>query len=550
MIEDFTQSEEMKQLFASEANEYLQLLEHSLVKLEGKPENVNLLNDIFRVAHTLKSMAGTMGYEKITVLSHEMENLLHILRKKKIKVTSEMIDLFLKCSDILKLLKDEAISGEDKKVNTEPIINELKEILAEIQGIEPEQKEKFIIKGKEAEETAEEEEAPVSTTMMKTTSVRISIKQLDILMDLVGELVINKARLVDIAEKHRITELDVALKQFDRISLDLQEEVLKTRLVPISHIFDRYPRMMRDMAKKSRKEVSFVIEGADIEVDRILLEEVNPPLVHLLRNAIDHGIEEGKPERKKAGKSSKGSIRLIGKREKDYVKIIVIDDGKGMSPDEVREVAVKKNFITSEQAAKLSDKEAIMLICEPGFSTAKKVTDTSGRGVGMDAVRALVEKFNGKLDIYSRKGKGTTITIQVPLSLAIVNALLVRVGGDIYAVPLKNISETVRVQKDSIKRIANEDVIVVRKEIIPLFYLGELYHGKRHVEDEVYAVLVDAVGKRMALVVDSLVGQREIVIKTLTGFMKNARDFSGATILGDGRVILIIDVDAMAISMR
>ncbi len=547
MIEDFTQSEEMKQLFASEANEYLQLLEHSLVKLEGRPENVNLLNDIFRVAHTLKSMAGTMGYEKITALSHEMENLLHILRKKKIKVTSEMIDLFLKCSDTLKLLKDEAISGEDKKVNTEPIINELKEILAEIQGIEPEQKEKFIIKGKEAEEA--EEEAPTSTTMMKTTSVRISIKQLDILMDLVGELVINKARLVDIAEKHRITELDVALKQFDRISLDLQEEVLKTRLVPISHIFDRYPRMMRDMAKKSRKEVSFVIEGADIEVDRILLEEVNPPLVHLLRNAIDHGIED-KPERKKTEKSSKGSIRLIGRREKDYVKIIVIDDGNGISPDEIREVAVKKKFITSEQAAKLSDKEAIMLICEPGFSTAKKVTDTSGRGVGMDTVRALVEKFNGKLDIYSRKEKGTTITIQVPLSLAIVNALLVRVGGDIYAVPLKNISETVRVQKDSIKRIANEDVIVVREEIIPLFYLGELYHGKRHVEDEVYAVLVDAVGKRMGLVVDSLVGQREIVIKTLTGFMKSAKGFSGATILGDGRVILIIDIDAMAISMR
>lgn len=547
MIEDFTQSEEMKQLFASEANEYLQLLEHSLVILEGKPENVNLLNDIFRVAHTLKSMAGTMGYEKITALSHEMENLLHILRKKKIKVTSKMIDLFLKCSDTLKLLKDEAISGEDKKVNTEPIINELKEILAEIQGIEPEQKEKFIIKGKEAEE--EEEEVPVSTTMMKTTSVRISIKQLDILMDLVGELVINKARLVDIAEKHRITELDVALKQFDRISLDLQEEVLKTRLVPISHIFDRYPRMMRDMAKKSRKEVSFVIEGADIEVDRILLEEVNPPLVHLLRNAIDHGIE-GKQERKKTGKSSKGSIRLIGRREKDYVKIIVIDDGNGISPDEIREVAVNRNFITSEQAAKLSDKEAIMLICEPGFSTAKEVTDTSGRGVGMDAVKALVEKFNGKLDIYSRKGKGTTITIQVPLSLAIVNALLVKVGGDIYAVPLKNISETVRVQKDSIKRIASEDVIVVREEIIPLFYLGELYHGKRHVEDEIYAVLVDAVGKRMGLVVDSLVGQREIVIKTLTGFMKSAKGFSGATILGDGRVILIIDIDAMAISMR
>ncbi len=547
MIEDFTQSEEMRQLFASEANEYLQLLEHSLVKLEGKPENVNLLNDIFRVAHTLKSMAGTMGYEKITVLSHEMENLLHILRKKKIKVTSEMIDLFLKCSDTLKLLKDEAISGEDKKVNTEPIINELKEILAEIQGIEPEQKEKFIIKGKEAEEA--EEEASVSTTMMKTTSVRISIKQLDILMDLVGELVINKARLVDIAEKNRITELDVALKQFDRISLDLQEEVLKTRLVPISHIFDRYPRMMRDMAKKSRKEVSFVIEGADIEVDRILLEEVNPPLVHLLRNAIDHGIED-KQEREKTGKSSKGSIRLIGRREKDYVKIIVIDDGNGISPDEIREVAVNKNFITSEQAAKLSDKEAIMLICEPGFSTAKKVTDTPGRGVGMDTVRALVEKFNGKLDIYSRKEKGTTITIQVPLSLAIVNALLVRVGGDIYAVPLKNISETVRIQKDSIKRIANEDVIVVREEIIPLFYLGELYHGKRHVEDAVYAVLVDAVGKRMGLVVDSLVGQREIVIKTLTGFMKSAKGFSGATILGDGRVILIIDIDAMAISMR
>ncbi|MFH1415183.1 MAG: chemotaxis protein CheA [Elusimicrobiota bacterium] len=574
--EDFTQSEEIKQLFISETDEYIQVLNKTLVELEKDPGNEALLNDMFRVAHTIKSMAGTMGYNKLTAITHEMESLMQKLRDGKKEVTSEIIDLFLKCSDALEMLKNEAAGFQPAVVDIDGIVHELsmfmedrepesgnskakddtenmpgdEKIDDEVLSAEIDSADDLNVEFK-GEEKKESEGSWTSgksteTSMGKSKSVRVNIKQLDVLMNLVGELVINKAHITDIANQHVLQDMDDALKQFDRISFDLQEEVLRTRLVPITYIFNRYPRMVRDLARRTDKEVNFEIEGTDIEVDRILLDEINAPLVHILRNAVDHGIESS-GEREKTGKSARGNIKLAAAREKGYIKITVEDDGKGIEADIIRDKAVEKNFITREQADKLSDKEAMMLICEAGFSTASEITDTSGRGVGMDTVKALVEKFSGKLEISTENKKGTVFNIHVPLSLAILNALLVKSGNETYAIPLKNISETVRVEDSDLKRISNREVIVVREDVIPLLRLSDVYQSRDNsiLSDNPYAVLVEAQGKKFGLVVDALVGQREIVIKTLKGFIKKARGFSGATILGDGRVVLIVDVESL-----
>jgi two-component system chemotaxis sensor kinase CheA len=534
---DYDQFEEMKQLFGSEANEYLQLLNQSLVRLEKEPQNEDLLNDIFRVAHTLKSMAATMGFDKITEFSHEMESLLSKVRQGELIVTPEMIDILLKCSDTLQILKEEALDGTEE-FDTKDIIFLLKKF-AEADYTQEKQLE--IQKVEDTPDAAPDK----SSVIGKTTSVRINVKQLDVLMNLVGELVISKARLVDIGRKYQVPELKESLKQFDTIALNLQEQVLKTRLVPISYIFNSYPSMIRDLAKKREKELDFEIEGTDIEVDRMLLEEISPPLVHLLRNAVDHGIETSQ-ERTKAQKNSTGEIRLTAKREKGYVKITVSDDGKGISVEKVKQAAIDKGFIEIEDAELMTRNEILMLICEPGFSTSTEITDTSGRGVGMDTVKALVEKFNGRFDINSEVGKGTAFVIQVPLSLAIMLALLVETKQETYAVPLRNVAEIVSLKEEEIKTIEQKEVFTLREEIVPLFRLEEFYGtdamDKRSGGN---AVIVEAGGKRLGIIVDKLIGQQEIVIKPLTGFIKKTRGFSGVTILGDGRVVLIMDVDEL-----
>ncbi|MFW6173880.1 MAG: chemotaxis protein CheA, partial [Elusimicrobiota bacterium] len=441
--EDFTQSEEMKQLFLSETEEYLQSLNQSLIKLEKNPDGKSILNEIFRVAHTLKGMAGTMGFNKISELSHEMESLFNNLRNGKLKVTSEMIDIFLECSDTLQLLKEEVVSGEEKDIDVDAVIKRLKQNFDQ-ESIEKDKKKRI---------SKEKKKAPSQATSVKiesSTNIKVNVKHLDLLMDLVGELVINKARLMDIADKHEISELGEAIKQFDTVAFDLQEAVLKTRMVPLSFIFGRYPRMIRDVSRKKNKDIDLVIEGSEIEVDRMLLEKINEPLVHLLRNAVDHGIEEPE-QRKKAGKSETGEVKLVAKRERDYVTIEVQDDGKGISVDKIRKSAVDKGFISKQEAENLPPNKALMLICEPGFSTAKKVTDISGRGVGMDTVKSLVESFNGNMEINSKEGKGTTFKIQLPLRVAIIRALLINSMGETFAIPLKDVSEIITVDKSKVK---------------------------------------------------------------------------------------------------
>ena len=291
-------------------------------------------------------------------------------------------------------------------------------------------------------------------------SVRVSIERLDSLMNLVGELIINKIRLMQLASVYKLDALEEALASLNRLTNDLQEEIMASRMVPIDQIFNRFPRMIRDLAKKEEKEIDLILEGGDIELDRTVLDEIGDPLVHILRNCVDHGIEL--PDvRKQNGKNPKGTVRLIARREKNHVVIEAIDDGKGMDPQKMRESAVRKGIMTQEEASKLSDNEAINLSFLPGFSTAEKVTDISGRGVGMDVVRTKIGGMGGSIKLESVLGKGTTIILKLPLTVAIIHSLMVKVGTDIYAIPITNVIRDLSIKKEDIKTIKGEEVILI-----------------------------------------------------------------------------------------
>ncbi len=373
-------------------------------------------------------------------------------------------------------------------------------------------------------------------------SVRVSIERLDSLMNLVGELIINKIRLMQLASVHKLDALEEALASLNRLTNDLQEEIMASRMVPIDQIFNRFPRMIRDLAKKEEKEIDLILEGGDIELDRTVLDEVGDPLVHILRNCVDHGIEL--PEvRKQNGKNPKGTVRLIARREKNHVVIEAIDDGKGMDPKKMRDAAVNKGIMSQEEASKLSDTEAINLSFLPGFSTAEKVTDVSGRGVGMDVVRTKIGGMGGSIKLESILGKGTTITLKLPLTVAIIHSLMVKVGTDIYAIPITNVIRDLSIRKEDIKTIKGEEVILIRGEVLPLVRLHKLFDIKTNGSEELLVVVVERAGSNVGLVVDQVIGQQEVIIKNLdNNILKGVKGFAGATILGDGNVALILDV--------
>jgi len=542
MVDEFD-ANQFKEIFVSEAKEHLSVMNSALLSLEKNPQDTSLLNEIFRVAHTLKGMSATMGFDKITELTHNMEDVLEKFRSGKLVASKETVNILFECFDILELLIEEVSTGENKGIEINYLLEKLKEINNSITTESTDAE----IKCKTDEKKTEEGTA--DTKFIKglpggTQTIRIKTEQLDKLMNLVGELVIAKARVDEISKKEQLAELSSALSQMSRITIDLQEDVLKTRMIPVSYIFNCYPRMVRDLAYRLNKEIEFVMSGTDIELDRVLLDQINEPLVHILRNAVDHGIEL--PEvRKSLGKPTTGVIKLTARREKGYAWIEVTDDGKGMDPEEIRQKALEKGIITPEQA--LSKEEIFMLICHPAFSTAKEITDISGRGVGMDVVKNLVEAFNGKLEIRSEKGVGSTFILHLPLSLAIIQALLVRVANEIYAIPFTNVNEITRIEKEYVKTVAKREVLVLRDEVIPLINIGKYFEivDRTNIDSNNYAVIVETRNKKIGLIVDKVINQQEIVVKTLSEVVKNARFFSGATILGDGRVVLIIDITAL-----
>lgn len=385
-------------------------------------------------------------------------------------------------------------------------------------------------------------------------TVRVDVELLDNLMNLVGELVIDRTRLAQILtnleaqyDANDLTdELNRTSVHIGRVTTQLQEEIMKARMLPVESLFNKFPRMMRDLSQKSAKEVDFVMEGQETELDRSIIEEIGDPLIHLLRNAVDHAIEQP-DEREKAGKSRKGIIKLIARHEENHINIIVRDDGRGIDGDKIKASALRKGMINEETAKRLSDQEAINLIFASGFSTVAKVTDVSGRGVGMDVVRNNLEKVNGAMEIKTEVGKGTEFKIKLPLTLAIIRALLVSLGNRVYAIPITSVLETIRINSDQIKIINKHEAIVVRGNVLPLLRLRALFRkdDTSRPEGKTFVVVVNLAGQQMGLVVDSLIGEQEVVIKSIGKFIGDVQGVAGATILGDGSVALIVDVPSL-----
>ncbi|AIF69315.1 hypothetical protein PAP_04520 [Palaeococcus pacificus DY20341] len=430
-------------------------------------------------------------------------------------------------------------------INTHESEEKIKELIMKHPYVEEVKLEES--KSKSTPEKVEEQKNASKKTIQKikmSQVVKINVNHLDKLMDLMSELVINKGRLDQIAEFLDNKELLETLSTTSRLMSELQEEIMQMRLVSLAMIFNKFPRMIRDLAKESGKEIELIMEGQDIEVDRSILDKLSDILVHLLRNAVDHGIELPE-EREKMGKPRVGKIKLVAERKKNRIEITVSDDGKGIDPEKIKQKAITKGLLTEASANAMSKEELINLIFMPGFSTAEKVTKVSGRGVGLDVVHDIVKSLNGSLIVQSEVGKGTTFVVRLPISTAIIQALLIQVKDEIYALPISNIIETREITKDDIQTLGGRETIVLRGEIIPIYMLHELIGLPCKNIARFPAIIVDLGSHKIAIGVDGLLNKRDIVIKPLGKVLSRARGFSGATILGDGRVVLIIDVNSL-----
>ena len=390
------------------------------------------------------------------------------------------------------------------------------------------------------------ENSIISSKALHLKTVRVDIDRLDDMMNLVGELVINKTRLEQIASGYRMSELEEAIEQMGRLTTDLQSLVMKVRMVPIRQVFDRFPRMVRDISHSLQKNVELVIEGEETELDRTVIDEIGEPLVHLIRNALDHGIEPP-DERVAVDKPKTALLRLAARQEGNNVIIEVEDDGRGMDIDEIRKQAINKGFIDPREMEHLDDKAVLNIIFEQGFSTNNTVNDISGRGIGMDVVKSKIESLNGTIDIETEKGKGTKVIINLPLTLAIIQALLVKVGEEQYAIPLHSIDETTFLIPEQIKMVQNHEVFLLRDMVLPLIRCSRLLEvpTANQKNNEEFVVVVHKGAQRLGLVVDELVGQQEIVIKPLGNLLAGIPGIAGATILGNGQVATILDVNSL-----
>ncbi len=376
-------------------------------------------------------------------------------------------------------------------------------------------------------------------------SLRISTDKLDKVVNLVGELVINKSRLAQLGTVYKIEELDSTMAIVGRTISDLQYEVTQMRMIPVGYVFNRFPKLVRDLYRTLGKEIEFVVEGKEIELDKTILEEIADPIVHLIRNAVDHGIESPE-EREKKGKKRKGTIKLKAKRETAHVIISVEDDGRGIDVAKLRAIAVARGLITADEAARLSDEEALNLIFMPGFSTAESTTEISGRGVGMDVVKAKVEMLNGSVEIKTMKNEGTRVLLKLPLTTAIIRALIVEVCGRKFAIPLSNVCEIAGITQAEMKSVTGKEVLILRDSVLPLFRLHSLF-GQKMDGKRLVAVVVERAEGRIGLVVDAALGQQEIVVKPPGEHLQSVLGLGGFTITGDGSVIPILDISSLSL---
>ncbi|WP_208359008.1 hybrid sensor histidine kinase/response regulator [Helicobacter pylori] len=646
--------QEIMEDFLIEAFEMNEQLDQDLVELEHNPEDLDLLNRIFRVAHTIKGSSSFLNLNILTHLTHNMEDVLNRARKGEIKITPDIMDVVLRSIDLMKTLlvtiRDTGSDTNNGKENEiEEAVKQLQAITSqnlegakETSGIKETQKEKAKeeIKEKAKEEikanktptaenpasdnpladepdldyanmSAEEVEAEIERLLNKRQeadkerraqkkqeakqevtptkeppktetpkapktetkakakadteenkapsigveqTVRVDVRRLDHLMNLIGELVLGKNRLIriysDVEERYDgekfLEELNQVVSSISAVTTDLQLAVMKTRMQPVGKVFNKFPRMVRDLSRELGKSIELIIEGEETELDKSIVEEIGDPLIHIIRNSCDHGIEPLE-ERRRLNKPETGKVQLSAYNEGNHIVIKISDDGKGLDPVMLKEKAIEKGVISERDAEGMSDREAFNLIFKPGFSTAKVVSNVSGRGVGMDVVKTNIEKLNGIIEIDSEVGVGTTQKLKIPLTLAIIQALLVGVQEEYYAIPLSSVLETVCISQDEIYTVDGKSVLRLRDEVLSLVRLSDIFKVDAILESnsDVYVVIIGLADQKIGVIVDYLIGQEEVVIKSLGYYLKNTRGIAGATVRGDGKITLIVDVGAM-----
>ena len=679
-------------MFIDESKDHLQAINENLLALEQSPEDIGIVQVIFRSAHTLKGMSATMGFEDLAKLTHEMENVLDLVRNNKLSMNSFIFDCLFKSTDALATMVNDIIEGGTGQADVSDIVKALKsivtgdyakepaasaaqpaaaegggssamqidefqysvleqsvsaghnayfievgvredcvlkaaraymvfdifeqngEVIKSVPSIQDIEQEKFdrafsvfyvtqlpqaeldkmignvseidsvksvlfdleslkVLKEQKQEKPAAPapaaSEAPAAAQAQnarETTpaapapaaaktahqpvanrTIRVDIDRLDMLMNLFSEMLIDRVRLEQLASEIRRQELTETVEHMARVSSDLQNIVLKLRMVPVDTVFNRFPRMVRDVAKSLNKKVDLVVTGADTELDRTVVDEIGDPLVHLLRNSIDHGVEPI-DDRLATGKSETGTVWLRAFHSGNHVFIEIEDDGRGINRQKVLQTAIKKGIVREEQAERMTDDEVAALLFASGFSTADKISDISGRGVGLDVVKTKIESLGGVVAVESKPGKGTKFSVQLPLTLSIISAMLIRVNEEKYAIPLSSIVETAVIRKSSIRNVQGVPLLDYRNSVIPLVSLAQIYQvpdNGQPERDETEIVIIKKGEKMAALSVSELIGQQEIVLKNLGKYLNNVFAVSGATILGDGQVALIMDTNAL-----
>ena len=688
------------EIFLDESKEHLQNLNTQILELEQDSENMDVINEIFRAAHSLKGMAGTMGYKRMQTLTHDMENVFSEVRNGTIKVKANMIDILFQCLDaleeyvssiqetteegtndnepLIKLLndilngndgetnataevKEEASSSEKEAVQSgeegwkdiklgeteisvikaarekgnevygitvsvqencllkaarsflvfkaleesgevivsEPSVQDIEDEkfdldfsliyltdepfdtiigkimnvseiekavggVVDISGFQEEKEPETVEETKEQEEVkeapantntnavaaapAKQEKKPAAAKPVVNRTVRVDIEKLDVLMNLVSELIIAKNSLVSASavEETANTTFNEQIEYLESVTTNLHESVMKVRMVPIESVLTKFPRMIRDLSKKLDKKMELYMTGEDTELDRTVVDEIGDPLMHLLRNSADHGLESAEV-RKARGKNEVGSIFLDAYQDGNNVIIEVGDDGNGIDVEAVKNKAIERGTITAEQAENMSDKDIVDLLFLPSFSTTKVISDVSGRGVGLDVVRSKIEALSGEVEVKTKLGEGSTFIIRLPLTLAIIQALMVMVGGEKYAISLGSIETIENITPQDVKQVQSKEVINLRGNVIPIIRLAEVLDiESQHTENDNMVVVIVKKGEKLAgIVVDELMGQQEIVIKSLGKYINKCKMISGATILGDGEVALILDANAL-----
>ncbi len=653
--------QEIMEDFLIEAFEMNEQLDQDLVELEHNPEDLDLLNRIFRVAHTIKGSSSFLNLNILTHLTHNMEDVLNRARKGEIKITPDIMDVVLRSIDLMKTLlvtirdtgsdtnngkeneieeavkqlqaitsqnlegakegTKEAPKEETKKevkeentkenqenkakaptaknpasdnpladepdldyanMSTEEVEAEIERLLNKRQEADKERRAQKKQEAKPKQEVAPKAETPKTETPKTETpkapktetkakakadteenkapsigveqTVRVDVRRLDHLMNLIGELVLGKNRLIriygDVEERYDgekfLEELNQVVSSISAVTTDLQLAVMKTRMQPVGKVFNKFPRMVRDLSRELGKSIELIIEGEETELDKSIVEEIGDPLIHIIRNSCDHGIEPLE-ERRRLNKPETGKVQLSAYNEGNHIVIKISDDGKGLDPVMLKEKAIEKGVISERDAEGMSDREAFNLIFKPGFSTAKVVSNVSGRGVGMDVVKTNIEKLNGIIEIDSEVGVGTTQKLKIPLTLAIIQALLVGVQEEYYAIPLSSVLETVRISQDEIYTVDGKSVLRLRDEVLSLVRLSDIFKVDAILESnsDVYVVIIGLADQKIGVIVDYLIGQEEVVIKSLGYYLKNTRGIAGATVRGDGKITLIVDVGAM-----